>query len=911
MSRTISNSGRQQQSVVHNQRIVAAAILVRAALICICGIICGTSAIAAPQEKAAAHEQTFLAALRARQMFQLAEIHCMRQLDRPELTPAERSVFLLEYSRTLALHANRATGDEQADLWDRADEVLRSALVDSPEIPQRAYLMAQRAFVMANRAKSQRLQRAIDSRIPRESIRTLVTTAVNELKLLQNEYQNSKQADLKDLTSAEKRQLRKGLDFMLAEMLVENAQTWSPEDPDFAELLLAANRILQTLATRPSTTEIAWRARILQAATERMRDDVAMAKRLLKNIVEDDPPAEFLQQAVAEQMRCALQQDKPGAAATLAVELRKQHKNLSPSAEVLFLKLRAVNGLREQAFDLKDQPLVEKLAKQRSSVVNELELRHGGYWTVRAKTFLKLAAESTSFGPDVAKLIARAREDFAVGNYSGAIQGYQQAAQRTRETGRNELASEFAFTGASIALEQKDYAAAAQAFKKLSSTWPDSPRAERSHLLWAWCLGRIYFARRTAANRKNYTAALEQHRVKFSDRDSVHEANWLLAEFQEQRLQYTQAVTFYESIPTTHTRGIEAQLGIVRCYQRISERLSTINLSAAQRSLWESRAYKAALAAYRAVLDLDATALDKARVQNGLAEILLRQTAPEFETVEKLLVATLNLYDNELKKPAPVTPDEQARRERERTQWQIISKDIPRLQILSAAGSGNFSLARKSLDALISQIKDSGKSSGKNSDTRDLQASVSVWLNPLLRLSTSNAADNQSSSNNMSAPLVALKLRALDAIIKLPANSNSATWLNELKAHRVTLMAQSGRVFEAIEEYENRLNSNPKDVTALQDYAQLLETAGGTQRISTARQLWQRVEKLSPPGSAEWCRARLEIARLSLQIGQSEACLKLIRVTRLLYPTLGNAQIARQYDALEKLATKASTKPKE
>ena len=123
----------------------------------------------------------------------------------------------------------------------------------------------------------------------------------------------------------------------------------------------------------------------------------------------------------------------------------------------------------------------------------------------------------------------------------------------------------------------------------------------------------------------------------------------------------------------------------------------------------------------------------------------------------------------------------------------------------------------------------------------------------------------------------------------------------ELTALMVGVCLDNGQRDEAMKLAETLLK---REATA----EQLATAAARLQAIprrdtrQLARKLWLSVESRSQPGSEPWLNARLHVASCALAVGDLEQCRKLLHVTRLLYPQLGNPSLHSRFEALEKQA---------
>jgi hypothetical protein len=107
-------------------------------------------------------------------------------------------------------------------------------------------------------------------------------------------------------------------------------------------------------------------------------------------------------------------------------------------------------------------------------------------------------------------------------------------------------------------------------------------------------------------------------------------------------------------------------------------------------------------------------------------------------------------------------------------------------------------------------------------------------------------------------------------------------------------------VRRAIAIYETLVEGAPIDQRLLKTTAELLARCGEKDCLERAHHTWRRLEGLLPAGSDAWLEVRYEVCRcLALQEKPAEAC-RLLKVTRLLYPTLGGERLSVRFAELEK-----------
>ena len=105
---------------------------------------------------------------------------------------------------------------------------------------------------------------------------------------------------------------------------------------------------------------------------------------------------------------------------------------------------------------------------------------------------------------------------------------------------------------------------------------------------------------------------------------------------------------------------------------------------------------------------------------------------------------------------------------------------------------------------------------------------------------------------------------------------------------------------EAIAIYESLLKTRPRDRQLLETIGTLSLKRGQPIDHKRAKGVYRQLESVDPAGSPAWLRTRLTVARICHQLGENAESAKLLKVTRLLYPTLGGEDLQSQYSALEK-----------
>jgi len=73
--------------------------------------------------------------------------------------------------------------------------------------------------------------------------------------------------------------------------------------------------------------------------------------------------------------------------------------------------------------------------------------------------------------------------------------------------------------------------------------------------------------------------------------------------------------------------------------------------------------------------------------------------------------------------------------------------------------------------------------------------------------------------------------------------------------------------------------------------------------------LWKRLESEHKSGSRGWFDARYQFIRSELDLGNPDKALKLIGVTKVLFPQLGGPDIQQRFQSLQEACEQRSSKP--
>ncbi|MFK7820527.1 MAG: hypothetical protein AB8G99_17535, partial [Planctomycetaceae bacterium] len=119
-----------------------------------------------------------------------------------------------------------------------------------------------------------------------------------------------------------------------------------------------------------------------------------------------------------------------------------------------------------------------------------------------------------------------------------------------------------------------------------------------------------------------------------------------------------------------------------------------------------------------------------------------------------------------------------------------------------------------------------------------------------------------------------------------------------LSAWMVGTYFDHGRRADGLRQAQQLINQS-KDRLLLSKTAALVQKQRTKEGQTLARKGWKKLENVSDAGSGTWLNARLHVAECTLALGEVAECRKLLKVTKLLYPDLGDANIRAAFRSLE------------
>jgi TolA-binding protein len=855
----------------YNSRLRSSAVLRAVLLLC-----CWASVFPAAAAQGDDATTRYFEQLRRRRLYSLAEGYCLSRLAEGELTLRQRSQLTIELSRTFSEHARYAVGDEQSELWRRSRQVIDELLDDNPANPRQLLLEAQRALVAVaagehlrwqtelypyDKPLRQRAVAAFDEALPR--LRKLEETVSARLRKSSVRRPVTTEA----LSPYELRSLSYHMRHHIGRVLIERARLDESGSPDRVALAIEAESWLGPLAKGAADQRLTLDSRLLLAESYRLRGDRMQAAQVLNSIEKEKPPRDLRDRLTALRARLLLDVDRATDAAQLLSQYRIERLRLP--GELQFLKIKALAGLWQVADRHQRRELAGQLMEQIAADTQRAESEIGGFWAYRCRLLLESTRESQRYGSELAASVRKARLSYAAGRTDDAADEYGRAFAAAVIAEKSEIAMELGFTRASIQLQANKHEQAAEGFRQLAAQFPSSPQAASAHLLWAYCLGKLYNEQRTKPRRERYTDVLIAQRTTFPQHATAAEATWMLALLEEQRLQITRALKLYQEISPGHNRGSIAQVAVARCYEKILDRLRQLGRP---RDAWENTAV-AELGRITAAFPGNGAPLniEQAEVCLRFARILLNQDEPDYQYAGRML-DRIELTRQKIRPDVHVESEDAV----DANRWKPLYQATMQLRIVTLAGRGSFREAEMLVRNLSATNSDDVLSivDGLSDLTAHADQTTRRRLGEL-QLQASRDLDHRR------AELTPQQQRRLDRCL---AQAYVAT----------------GQSAQAIDVYDSLLSRSPKDRLLLRTVAELLTRCGTPACYRKAKKRWKTLESLEKPGGTKWINARYQVAWCAWMLKEYDECRKLLAVTRLVYPKLGGSDLRGKFTALEK-----------
>lgn len=764
----------------------------------------------------------FLAGLRERRLFTLAESYCRRQIEQGEFSELERAELAIEWMRTLAQHAWHAPPADRAVLWAAATEVATKFQEAAPGHPRLILVRLQDALThlahgeLARQEAESSPERAARIKEAQDELRA----ALRGLEALREEAAKLARMQARDmkpppaLSAGELQSLAQNIRLQEARAYRNQAQCYAPESADWTSALQQAIGVVEPLVGSVEPDDLVWRARLEEAIDRRLLKDAEAAARIDEYLAAS-PPAEIRLALLAERIRVELAAGKLEQATALIAKGRTAAGQISPELDLAILETSVAQWQKaEQAKDMAGAKRWQEAAVDTASTIERL---HGPYWARRAQVLLASAAGRGMNVGNLDVLVAAAENHLRLERWADAVAAYDQAAQMAAGTQLVDRSVALAMAAAAIEYRQKHLAAARDRFRQIALAVPQAAMAAGAH--WNAVTCEALLAREASPPSFDlYAALLSEHLAKWPDAETSDKARWFLGRLEEDRKAWSAAAAAYRAIRPASAQAAEAATALARVHEAAIDAAEAAGKPT--KPLVEQAAADLELLALGADHKAPARWSPAARAALlALARIRLRRDPTSHATLAGYLQAALTDVEK-------TPPDEVA----ELRAWLVIA----------LAGSNR----RPEAGQLLAEL---AQASPKQ-----------LW-----EVARGLAGAAKTATPAVRQELAKLELQALAAmsprIGQLPAADRAA--LRRLEAEALLL---AGDRAAAIAKYAELARDFASDGDTQESYARLLmtdETPAGREK---ALAQWRAIVQRSKPQSDRWFAAQLAIAETLL-----------------------------------------------
>lgn len=832
---------------------------------CLMTILCVASPATAGDGSSDAQ---FLAGLRERGLFGLAETYCLEQLTRPQLSDPQRADLVIELSRCLAQWAAGSPPEMRGPLWQRAEQVTEDFAQAYPQSPRLPLVRLQRALGLLDRGELARQEAEVlagrDTLL--DEARTQLRAAVGQLRELDAETDRllreqslAARPDPNQLSAVQLASLKNNVRYELARALRNQAQCYAAESADRADALTQAVELLGWLTQLDAANPLMWKSRIDLIVCHRLLGDRESAGRQLDALEKMKPPAEVELRARAERIRLALAGDRLDEAMGLLAAGRQIGAVVSPELDYAWLETYLRAWRAATADDRADAAGAADFQAKAVEMVRWIEGRYGPYWTRRAEMLLAGYVRTSADSVDVDTMVRAAESAFRSGQFDEALAAYDRARFAAAARGDAARAFELGYVAATIQHQRNRHAEALARYREIAKAMPSNAQADEAHRL------AIYHAEQLmqkqppdtpapdlASQFDQYQALLDEH-LQLWPEGAGADAVWRqMGRLREHRGDWEGAIQAYRSISPQDGDFLSTVEAIERCCRawldarkaegKPTDRMATEAAAWFESLLpgtqgtpaqpWGPLQQSAALAAAR--LRLNYTSSGYAEAQRIVVEALQRAT------------------------DAP-------------PQWKAAAES---LLVFALAGDGR----RQEAGEVLSRM--SAGPSDQLLDMLDGLGRMAATARPEVRTELAQLQLNT------------IQLLGPNAARLTPPQSQM------LQRIRAQALADTGQTAAALEAYRSLSTAYPLDGEVQESYAALLSAKGDLASRQAALEQWRGIEKKSPPGSPRWFRAKYAVALTHFELGNKQQAAQVIELLRLLHPELGGPEMKARFEGL-------------
>ena len=807
-------------------------------------------------------QQAFLAGLRERRLFALAEQWCRQRLATTDLDVATRADLAIELSRTLTEHALHEKQADREQLWAEALAAVGETAGQLVTGPRKLLLDSQRALVHLAHGELARQEAELAGSASldgasldgaRQELRTAVGLLRATSKAISSELRRTNQArraEPGDLSANELVSLQRNIDYQLARAFRNQGESYPAKSADRTNSLRQAVEQLQTVAAGDASDAIGWLARTDEVRCLRLLENFDAATGRLNALDEQKPPPTIAATLRAEQIRLLLDQHRLVDAVAAADKAGARHSERT--ADIDYACLEAYVAAWRAASKADRATDATQWQDRAAALIGEIDQRYGRYWSRRAEMLLASSVTRGGNTQNLALLVRAAESLYRSGQLDQALEAFDRAARQAADSKQPAAAFDHAYTAAAIAERRGQHADAARRFRAVALDQAENAKAGDAHLLAIYNTAQAAKQGGQEASSRAYLDLLTEHLDHWPRSSTANQARLWLGGFYEREARWTEAIEIYKAVLPDDPRAASAVEAVSRCYQRWLAELADSGKPTRAAALKAAAYFEGLVTNARGGLPERWSQTERVAATSAAA-LWLEYTDGEFARAERLLSAALA--------GAADASD----------QWKSTART---LEIFATAAQGHRDQAAQLLDQI---------SGGEPKQMLAL-------IERLARVAEKAPAP-------VERELAELELRAADLLQsrlkELPADEQ-----RDFQRAYIRALAAVRRHDQAVEAARELAEQFPRDGQIQEQYAGLLIDSTDRANWQAALAKWRDIGQKTSQGSERWLRAMYYQSLALSRLGQADQAARLIKVTEALEPELGGAEMKAKFRAI-------------
>ena len=487
-------------------------------------------------------EKRFVAGLRARQLFNIAEAYCIQSLGRADVTATDQAALTVELLQNRASQALIAPAGQKEKTWQRTWQTERDFKSEFPQHPKAILVTIQTALTRLSCAAAIQQELSAEMISP-AGIETSRETMIDQLRKARRTFeaverdiermlpeQRARQPNQDELSADQLAIMRSNVRYQLAKCNLQTAYGYDADDTvNRASIISDVLGQLTDVQNSVSPQQrIWWLAKTTQVECLRLVGRYAEALKVLNGLPEQERPADLAGPILEQRLLLAVARaDTSWAAKHLTQSARHRLSDQPPQMDVAQMQA-AVMLSNNASSDANRQGWLDRAAQ----IVRDIETRHGAYWGRRAGLALiemtgssaGLQARQPSLGQREI-LIQSAQRATRNGNDEDALRAWRRAIELSPPgVDRQRLQ----ISTSKILERLKRHRESALLLLTGATEHPTSEIASAMHLRGCWNMAQL-------EARDDLVASLSQHIQQWPKNPTSEQAAiWLAAEYNRQ-----------------------------------------------------------------------------------------------------------------------------------------------------------------------------------------------------------------------------------------------------------------------------------------------------------------------------------------------------------------------------------------